>query len=95
MARSKDKGEGKISLGRGGTWGLPRLCLGDVVGLGGPDSRPGVVLAGLVTAVHHPNHAAPLLELQTTLTVPAGSRKIIVLAGFSAKPNKQNKPLQV
>ena len=48
------------------TW-LHRLCLGDMVGLSGHISGTVVTVTVPVSAVHHPDHAAPLLGLQTVL----------------------------
>ncbi len=62
--KSKDYSTGK------GTW-VHRLCLGDMVGLSGHVPGAVVTMTAPVSAVHHPDHAAPLLGLQTVLRVLA------------------------
>ena len=55
--------------GKGFTW-LHRLCLGDMVGLSGHVPGTVVTMTAPVSAVHHPNHTAPLLGLQLIASEP-------------------------
>ncbi len=57
-------------IGREVTW-LHRLCLGDMVGLSGRVPGTVITMTAPVSAVHHPNHTAPLLGLQISLVIPA------------------------
>ena len=60
----------KVKGYREGGYLVAQLCLGDMVGLSGHVPGTVVTMTAPVSAVHHPNHTAPLLGLQLIASEP-------------------------